>query len=113
MHHQPVEHFIAAADWPVDSVPVFGDGVLSISPKTQKEKNTMPLDLPDGVGTVLLKTGTEAHIATMTNINNGSAHAAETLRTMSNLKLNEVGPIEARSAGRILDGPFPGSSKTT
>lgn len=72
----------------------------------------MPLDLPDGVGTILLKSGTEAHQATMANINNGAGHAAETLRTMSNLKLNEVGPIEARSAGRILDGPFAGSATT-
>ena len=92
---------------------IYGDGVLTIpvpvEPK-QKEGDPMPLDLPDGVGTVLLKSGTEAHQATMANINNGAGHAAETLRTMSNLKLNEVGPIEARSAGRILDGPFAGAA---
>ena len=93
-----------------DETPVVGDGVLSIPIPPQEEVTKMPLDLPDGVGTVLLKSGTEAHQATMANINNGGAHAAETLRTMSNLKLNEVGPIEARSAGRVLDGPFPGSA---
>lgn len=87
---------------------VIGDGVVTIP--LPKEEKKMALDLPDGVGTVLLKSGTEAHQATMANINNGAGHAAETLRTMSNLKLNEVGPIEARSAGRVLDGPFPGSA---
>lgn len=87
---------------------VIGDGVLTIN----KEKK-MPLDLPDGVGTVLLKSGTEAHQSNMATINNGIASTSETLRTMSNLKLNEVGAIEARSAGRILDGPFPGSVAKT
>lgn len=85
-----------------------GDGVITLPVLRTEVRKKM--DLPDGVGTLLLKSGTEAHIATMSTINNGIASTSETLRTMSNLKLNEVGPIEARSAGRILDGPFAGSA---
>ena len=84
-----------------------GDGVLTIS----EQGDEMAMDLPEGVLSVLLKTGTEGHITSMTLAPHNSVHASGTMQTMSNLKLNEVGPIEARSAGRILDGPFPGSSK--
>lgn len=98
--------------------PVKGDGKITIPADAQgdgdnenPEKETPKMDLPEGVMTVLLKTGTESHLTVMGSQNAGINHNAETLRTMSNLKLNEVGPIEARSAGRILDGPFP-STKT-
>lgn len=91
---------------------VIGDGVVSI-PIEEAGEEKMALDLPEGVGTVLLKTGTEAHLVAMSTNNNNAVHASGTLQTMSNLKLNEVGPIEARSAGRILDGPFPGSVQKT
>ena len=68
----------------------------------------MPMDIPEGVGALLLKSGSESHQATMATVNNGIAHSSETLRTMSNLKPNEVGPIEAKSTDLVLSGSKTG-----
>lgn len=71
----------------------------------------MTTDLPDGVLTTLLKTGSEAYQRTMADQNDNGATAHNLARLGAIERFNELGTVEGRANSGVMATPI--ASPTT
>lgn len=91
-----------------NDAPSVGDGVLTISIPDTKEKDKMPMDLPDGVGQLMM-TESAGNIQASNRNTRGVFDAvmgALAGTVQSNFK--DVGVVEGRSVSGILATPVAG-----
>ena len=89
-----IEVGISSAD---DSSGSFNDG-----------EKTMTIDLPDNVAGAILKQGSEAHQAIMTDVINNGANVHNLVRTSAFRKFDEIGSIESRANSGVIATPIAG-----
>lgn len=95
-----------------NDAPSVGDGVLTIPIPDTKEKNKMPMDLPDGVGQLMM-TESAGNIQASNRNTRGVFDAvmgALAGTVQSNFK--DVGVVEGRSVSGILATPVAGPANS-
>jgi hypothetical protein len=91
-----------------NDAPSVGDGVLTISIPDTKEKDKMPMDLPDGVGQLMM-TESAGNIQASNRNTRGVFDAvmgALAGTVQSNFK--DIGVLEGRSASGVFATPIAG-----
>jgi len=90
------------------SDPVSGDGVLTFPGK--KEEKKMPLDLPEGVGQLMMTESAGNIQASNRNSRNTSDVVMGALQGTVVQNFKDVGVVEGRSVSGILATPIAGPS---
>lgn len=96
-----------------DTVPVIGDGIVTIPlPEDEHEEQNMPMDLPDGVGQLMM-TETAGNIQA-SNRNTRGVFDAVMGALAGTIQANhaEVGVLEGRSVSGVMSTPIASPSKT-
>lgn len=96
------------SEQPAQSDPVIGDGVVTISVPVKESKCKMPLDLPEGVGQLMMTESAGNIQASNRNSRNASDVVMGALQGTVVQNFKDVGVVEGRSVSGILATPIAG-----
>lgn len=96
------------SDQPAQDSPVIGDGVVTISVPVEESKCKMPLDLPEGVGQLMMTESAGNIQASNRNSRNASDVVMGALQGTVVQNFKDVGVVEGRSVSGILATPIAG-----